>query len=264
MSGKKSKDKARPSSSTKLSASADNVNIIEQLENLSRSLETLKENHKTIVKDATSECMENTKKIAQLLIDQITQLQAGAKLNEKRCKEMERKVQVCEQRCEDSVKEVKLLKQQVNCLQVQSMELELECGQVTTKRNDKSNNIVIHGLHHIDSNAVQIQEAVCSFLETELLLAPQMLKVIPLGRATKDKPVPYLVQLNSKKDKGLVFSNCYRLNGKNISIMDELTKEQMLSRRMQLPRLIQLKQEGNKVYFKGDKLYLNGKPICDE
>lgn len=115
------------------------------------------------------------------------------------------------------------------------------------------NNIVIHGATFGESdwniNSVLIK----------LGVDRKEAEVIPFGLQTIQKSIPYLVKLNSPRQKMQVFQNCHKLRGSKISITDDMTPEQRQNRGHQMPTLIRLKAEGKKVYFKYDKLYVNGK-----
>lgn len=104
------------------------------------------------------------------------------------------------------------------------------------------------------------KDFVIKFFKDKLCIDPPVVSVIPLGKPSKEKRVPYLVKLESPYEKGKIFLNCYRLAGAKISITDDFTPEPRASRRQLMPTLKELKTTGNKVHFRGGSLYFNGEP----
>lgn len=140
-----------------------------------------------------------------------------------------------------------------------------ECTRVHSEVDntvDRKNNIIVYGLKHSDSepqNYVRnwLKEKLDSTVKTNTV-------VIPLGKATPESPVPYLVKLPSLHDKIQIMKKCYKLAGSCIRVCDDLSVEQRCKRRELLPILKQKKSEGMKVYFRSDILYVNGIPYSSE
>jgi hypothetical protein len=79
---------------------------------------------------------------------------------------------------------------------------------------DKKCNVVIHGIPHVVSN---VKENVKEFLLTKLNVNIGSADVIPLGKSTEGKSVPYLVKLDTPKQKMSIFQNCYRLKREKLA-----------------------------------------------
>ena len=119
----------------------------------------------------------------------------------------------------------------------------------------RRNNVVIYGLRPPKNES--IVKFTSNYIETKLKVKPVITAVKSLGSSTL-KLAPILVTLGSLADKSSIFKNCSNLRGENVSIQDDLSIDERKERLSLMPLLKKLKLEGNKVYFRGTDLYVNG------
>lgn len=129
----------------------------------------------------------------------------------------------------------------------------------------KKNNIIIHGIcEPNDDWQWKTKELVQEFLEQKLDVKLEIQEAFPLGRTNKRTPI--LVKLKVWRDKLKVFKNCSKMrNNKNkISIVDDLTIDERISRARLWWKLNECKSRGEKAFFRGGNLIINGQLFMEE
>lgn len=124
----------------------------------------------------------------------------------------------------------------------------------------RENNIVIHGLNFFWKTKADAEVKVQNIIQNTLNVSAEIVEIIPLGNKCLKDDVPILIKLDSLETKKAIYRNCYKLKGTKFTLVDDLTLEQRKNRSLLMPTLKQLKADGEKVYFRGDLLYVNGKP----
>lgn len=95
-----------------------------------------------------------------------------------------------------------------------------------TIQSDRSNNIVIHGLNSLrEAKNCEIIDKVREFLRTALNVSVNIENVRVLNNSTRCVAI---VELVSKKSKGVIFRNCHKLKNysEKVSITDDLSPEE--------------------------------------
>ncbi|OXA47896.1 hypothetical protein Fcan01_17322 [Folsomia candida] len=124
---------------------------------------------------------------------------------------------------------------------------------------DRQCNIIIHGCEYYSAKTAM--EETTDFLSNCLEVDITVEDVRPLSNGKS-----VLVKLASTKQKYMVFRNCHKLKAipAKISIVEDLSKEERAKKRRQIPEFLEQKKIGNKVYFRGADLFMNGTQITEE
>ncbi|OXA54712.1 hypothetical protein Fcan01_11218 [Folsomia candida] len=124
---------------------------------------------------------------------------------------------------------------------------------------DRQCNIVIHGCAYYSAKTA-IEETE-DFLSNCLKVDVTVKDVLPLSNGKS-----VLVKLASTKQRSMVFRNCHKLKviPAKISIVEDLNREERAKKRRQMPIFLEQKKIGNKVYFRGADLFVNGTQINEE
>ena len=121
----------------------------------------------------------------------------------------------------------------------------------------KKNNLIIHGIPKTAvGNTENSMVIATEFLTTKLQLNIQLKEARRLGKSDN---APLLICLQEERDKYTIFKNCNKLKNSGISVKEDLSKTTRLERRRQLETFKELRAAGNKVYFRGPNLIVNGK-----
>lgn len=126
------------------------------------------------------------------------------------------------------------------------------------KPKNRNRNIVIHLTEEWDPEIIVEENKVkdaTDFFSNDLGITVTVEKVVPLSNNKS-----MLVTLGSTSDKKMIFKNCHKLKDCDspISIVEDLCKEDRVKRKQLLPVLMMEKRKGNKVYFRGAELFING------
>ncbi|OXA47477.1 hypothetical protein Fcan01_17795 [Folsomia candida] len=124
---------------------------------------------------------------------------------------------------------------------------------------DRQCNIIIHGCEYYSAKTAMKETT--DFLSNCLEVDVTVKDVRPLSNGKS-----VLVKLASTKQKSMVFRNCHKLKAipAKISIVEDLSKEERAKKRRQIPAFLEQKKIGNKVYFRGADLFVNGTQITEE
>jgi len=142
-----------------------------------------------------------------------------------------------------------------------------QCKTEKTKRKRRSKKkegvkIVLYGF---DNEEVS-EEIMKNFIE-EKLEVPVVPKAV--NRMGKSKNSPVLIHLNNQEERSKIFKNLKKLKkwhikGHKYSFTNFMSQEELNNRKSILKKFYKLKEnKNNKVFFKHDKLYVNGKPYTD-
>lgn len=123
------------------------------------------------------------------------------------------------------------------------------------ERQRRSCNIVVEGLvskKDLDNASLVRDDLFASKLQVDV----RPVQVVRL-RTPSDRKPKLLIRLGSKEDKITVLRNCRKLKSfPDIRVWEDLTPAQQARRRDQLPKFKQLRSEGKRVFFRGDRLFV--------
>lgn len=127
----------------------------------------------------------------------------------------------------------------------------------------QSNNIVIHGLS-VPSNATKLElvNIVKLLFKIELEIRPAILSASFIGNNAKS----ILVNLREKKDKFIVFKNCFKLkySSQKISIVEELSVTDQRIRRQKLADLKIARNNGKRAFLRKSELHVFDKLLKND
>jgi hypothetical protein len=127
-----------------------------------------------------------------------------------------------------------------------------------TKLREK--NIIIYGMDHEEEkiNSPPLQNIVNSTLNKLLGVCINSASAIRLGKSKNNKPAPVLVKLQSVEQKKTIFNNVKQLKNTPVAIQEDLPLYVRERRKILLPHFKQQQQQGNKVHWREDKIFVNG------
>jgi hypothetical protein len=135
--------------------------------------------------------------------------------------------------------------------------------QQSIKENEKrAKNLIIHGVEckNLENGQEDPFFTAADFFFAKLGIRIITENVFRQGRKNGDKPAPLFVTLENEADKGRIFKNCHKLKGLNISIQNDLSKEDREKRKNLVTKLKELKEQGMSAQLRGIQLYVDGKP----
>lgn len=137
------------------------------------------------------------------------------------------------------------------------------------ENQSRRNNIVIHGIPETPSESwADTEEKTQDLLRSKFGFTEEPLieRAHRIGAKKASQQRPVVVKFNSFKDREIVLRNAKNLKGTTISVKDDVSDRVLASRRKQMEKLKEAKNNGKIAYFSLDKLIIKeryGTPTND-
>lgn len=148
----------------------------------------------------------------------------------------------------------------VDYLENEIRKLQIKCNRDEIKSREL--NLIIFGLEPTeDLHQEDPVNTVTHLFRSKLGINIPIEAAWRIGKGRDGKPPLMKIKLKQVSDRKKIFSNVKSLAGSNISIGDDLSYEERVERRKQLPKFKELRAEGKKVVMRGCRIFLDGKPL---
>lgn len=159
----------------------------------------------------------------------------------------------------------KIVIEQANTIKEQEQQITfLRENQVRTDKDHqielKKKNLILHNIPENEETQEQLQQKITDTIKRECnvdLAEWHFDHFFRLGKKDENKIRPIMLSLNSLKIKEILLRSKKTL--KNIGISEDMPKSVLESRKALRKTMEDLKEAGNRVFFKQDKLFVNGK-----
>lgn len=123
------------------------------------------------------------------------------------------------------------------------------------ERNSRRNNIVVFGLggQSVDLTVDYIRDRLCELVGIEI----QRVDINNFYRLGKNLNSPIKIEFTSYLKKKELISNCKKLKGTEVKILQDLTERQRKDYRILKQNLVQERQKNKNCFIRGNKLVVN-------
>lgn len=123
------------------------------------------------------------------------------------------------------------------------------------ERNSRRNNIVVFGLggQSVDLTVDHIRDRLCDLVGIEI----QRVDINNFYRLGKNLNSPIKIEFTSYLKKKELISNCKKLKGTEVKILQDLTERQRKDYRILKQNLVQERQKNKNCFIRGNKLVVN-------
>lgn len=158
----------------------------------------------------------------------------------------------------DCGEKVKILENRVKELEKQNKDLSKEI--VLLQKNERKNNIVIHGLNP-ESEGINIEDHVRRVIVGRMNLQLNETDLSDVYRLGKGEKGPVIVEFRSKAKRTEILKKSASLKGTNIFVSQDLIPEEREKQKILVNYMKDYRKKGRKAIIKGGNLIVDGE-VC--